>query len=124
MIREHRLRHSMPIRRVQRRVSRPADRIRVARAVFELVDRAVGAAVERWEGGDVAVEGVGVVDAEVAGVDFVHPVAGVEVCEGCDGGADPADGEGVFAGLDGAVIGVLGFPISNGVELMPGSGLT
>jgi hypothetical protein len=42
---------------------------------------------------------MGVVDVEIARVDFVHAETAVEVRQGCHAGADPADVEGGVAGL-------------------------
>lgn len=48
-----------------------------------------------------------VVDAEVTGVDFVHTVSAVEIGERCDAGADPTNGQSIFASLYGTIVGVL-----------------
>ena len=94
----------MPVRGVQGRCGWPADVVGVAGGIFVLVGGAGGGNVEVGEGGDVGVEGVGVVDVEVASVDFVHPEAAVEVCQGRDAGAYPSWSESIFAGLLGTII--------------------
>ena len=104
----HRLRHRVPIRRVEWGVGGPAgDIVGVAGGVFELVNGTGRGGVEVGEGGDVRVPSVGVVDFEVAGVDFVHSEAAVEIRQGGYAGADPAGGEGIGARLLGAVVGVV-----------------
>ena len=50
---------------------------------------------------------MGFVDGEVAGVDFVHAEAGVDVGERCGGGADPADVGGVGEVTGCSVVGVV-----------------
>ena len=104
----HRFRDKVPERRVQRRTVRPAEGVvGGAGVVFVAPDGAGEGGVEGREGGDVGVVGGGVVDVEVAGVDDVHAVAGVEVGERGDGRADPGGGEGRGRGLGGAVVGVV-----------------
>lgn len=91
MICEHRFRNTMPVGGIQWCICRPADGIGVSSAVLESEDWAMSSAVKGGEGVDVAVEGVGIVDAEVASVNLVHAVAGVEVGERRDGWADPTN---------------------------------
>ena len=86
MVRRHRLGNFLPVRCIQRRVCRPSDRVGVACRVLKVPDRAGLRGVEGLEGADVGVVRVGVVDGEIAGVDFVHAVARIEVCQGCDAG--------------------------------------
>ena len=98
----------MPERRVQRRIIRPVEAVVCgARAVFVFEDRAGLGSVDRGEGGHLGVVGVGFVDGEVAGVDFVHAEAGVEVGKGREGGADPADVGGVGEVTGRSVVGVV-----------------
>ena len=53
-------------------------------------------------------------NAEIAGVDEVGTVAGVEVREGRDGWADPADGEGGGGSGGSAVVGVVDHELRKG----------
>ena len=98
----------MPKRRVQRRIIRPIEAVVCgARVVFVFEDGPGLGGVDGGERGYVGVVGVGFVDGEVAGVDFVHAEAGVDVGEGCEGGADPADVGGVGEVTGRSVVGVV-----------------
>ena len=72
-----------------------------------MVDGALCGAVEGREGRDVGVPGIGLVDFERAGVDFVHAEAAVKICQWGYGGADPAGGLGVGGCALRAVLGVV-----------------
>ena len=100
----HSLCHCVPVCGIQGRCSRPIDVVSVACGVLVLVRWTSGGDVEVREGRDVGIPGVGIVDLEGAGVNFVHSEAAVEVCQGRDAGADPAWGESVFAGALGSVV--------------------
>ena len=92
----HRLGHAMPAGSVQRSIVGPGEAVVcVARAVFVFEDGSGFGGVDGGERGHVGVEGVGFVDGEVACVDFVHAEAGIDVVQGCERRANPADVGGV-----------------------------
>ena len=97
----------MPERSIQRRILGPTDGISITGRVFELVGRSALARVEGGEGIDVCVPGIGVVDVEGSGVDFVEAEAAVEVCERRDARADPTGCQRVCGGLHSAILGVI-----------------
>lgn len=96
----------MPKCSIEGCISRPIDArtIGISSIVFELESRACG--VERGEGLDVRVEGVGFVDAPVACVDEVAAECGVDVGERCDAGTYPSGSQGVAGRLICAVVGI------------------
>lgn len=59
------------------------------------------------EGGDIGEVGIGVIDAEITRVDFVHTIAGVQVGQGRDRGSHPADIDGMVGILHRAIVGVV-----------------
>jgi len=60
-----------------------------------------------WEGGDVGVPCVGVVDVEAAGVNFVHPEPAIQIRQGRHARANPAWRECILACLLGTVVSVV-----------------
>ena len=97
----------MPVLCIQRATIRPANVVGLTSRVLELIDGAFGGAVKGREGRDIGIPGVGFVDFEGVGVDFVHAEAAVQVRERCHGGADPAYGLGVGGYALRAVLGVI-----------------
>ena len=97
----------MPERRIQRCILGPTNGISITGRIFELIGRPTLAGIEGGEGIDIRIPGIGVVDVEGGGVDFVEAEAAVEIGEGRDARADPARSQCVGGGLHGAVLGVV-----------------
>lgn len=109
MVGGHGLGHLLPERGVQGSIRwpAPANRVRVASGVLKGPHGTCLGRVEGLEGRDIGEVGVGVVDAEIARVDFVHTIAGVQVGQRCDRGAHPADVDGMIRVLHRAIVGVV-----------------
>ena len=99
----------MPESSIQRRIFWPFDRIAVSGTgrVFEFPCQPTLGHVQGSALADVCSEGVGVVDVEVAGVDFVEAPCWVVASQGREGRHDPGGNEGVLRGLLGAVVAVV-----------------
>lgn len=97
----------VPVGGVQGRVGGPSNGVCVSSGILKLPDRSGLRGVEGSKRTDISIVGVGIVDGEIASVDFIHAVATVQVGERSDARSDPANAESVGGVLDGAVVGIV-----------------